>query len=176
MHVVLKFFVKLSNCDQNIDKYYVYDHYYNTHLFNPTLINIIHFADWWSKFTRHCMLSISVYLHLSDVIMSAMATQITDASIVYSAVCSGEDQRKHESSASLAFVKGIHRWISRTNGQSGGKCFHLMTTSWWDPMIIGPTMLIYQNQNLTKILRQNIRRPIDTLFTIKILIQHSHSR
>ena len=25
-------------------------------------------------------------------------------------VCSGQDQRKHQSSASLAFVRGIHRW------------------------------------------------------------------
>ena len=30
--------------------------------------------------------------------------------IVYSAVYSGADQRKHQSSASLAFVRGIHRW------------------------------------------------------------------
>ena len=38
----------------------------------------------------------------SDVIMSAMASQITGVSIVYSAVCSGTDQRKQQSSASLA--------------------------------------------------------------------------
>ena len=38
-----------------------------------------------------------------------MASQITGVSIVCSAVCSGADQRKHQSSASLAFVKGIHR-------------------------------------------------------------------
>ena len=30
--------------------------------------------------------------------------------IVYSTVWSGPDQRKHQSSASLAFVRGIHRW------------------------------------------------------------------
>ena len=35
--------------------------------------------------------------------------QITGVSIVYSTVCSGADQRKHQSSASLAFVRGIHR-------------------------------------------------------------------
>ena len=45
-----------------------------------------------------------------DVIMSAMAYQITSISIVRSAVCSGAVQRKHKSSASLAFVRGIHRW------------------------------------------------------------------
>ena len=42
--------------------------------------------------------------------MSTMASQITSLTIVYSAVCSGEDQRKHQSSASLAFVLGIHLW------------------------------------------------------------------
>ena len=31
-------------------------------------------------------------------------------SFVYSTVCLGADQRKHQSSASLAFVWGIHRW------------------------------------------------------------------
>ena len=31
-------------------------------------------------------------------------------SIVYPTVCSGADQRKHRSSASLAYVRGIHRW------------------------------------------------------------------
>ena len=48
--------------------------------------------------------------HYSDVIMSAMASQITGITIVYSRVGSGADQRKHQSSASLAFVRGIHRW------------------------------------------------------------------
>ena len=42
--------------------------------------------------------------------MSAMASQITSLTIVYSIVYSGADQRKHQSSASLAFVRGIHRW------------------------------------------------------------------
>ena len=41
--------------------------------------------------------------------MSVMAHQITGVSIVRSTVCSGADQRKHQSSASLAFVRGIHR-------------------------------------------------------------------
>ena len=36
--------------------------------------------------------------------------QITSLTIVYSTVYSGADQRKHQSSASLAFVRGIHRW------------------------------------------------------------------
>ena len=58
-----------------------------------------------------------LWLHYSDVITSAMASQIAGVSIVYSTVCSGADDRKHQTSASLAFVRGIHR------------CFHLMTSS-----------------------------------------------
>ena len=42
--------------------------------------------------------------------MTMMASQITSLTIVYSAVYSGADQRKHQSPASLAFMRGIHRW------------------------------------------------------------------
>ena len=41
--------------------------------------------------------------------MGAIASQITSLAIVYSTVYSDADQRKHRSSASLAFVWGIHR-------------------------------------------------------------------
>ena len=44
-----------------------------------------------------------------DVIMSAMASQITGVSMVSSNLCSGLDQRKHQSSASLDFVREIQR-------------------------------------------------------------------
>ena len=49
-------------------------------------------------------------LHYNDVIMGAMASQITSLAIVYSTVYSGANPRKQQSSASLAFVWGIHRW------------------------------------------------------------------
>ena len=48
-------------------------------------------------------------IHYSDAIIGAMASQITSLTIVYSTVYSDADQRKHQSSASLAFVRGIHR-------------------------------------------------------------------
>ena len=48
--------------------------------------------------------------HYSDAIIGVMASQITSLTIVYSTVYSGADQRKHQSSASLAYVRGIHRW------------------------------------------------------------------
>ena len=47
--------------------------------------------------------------HYGDVIMGTIASQITSLTIVYSTVYSRADQRKHQSSASLAFVRGIHR-------------------------------------------------------------------
>ena len=63
--------------------------------------------------------------------MNTIASQITSLMIVYATVYSDGDQSKHQSSASLAFVRGIHRdrWILRTKGQLRGKCFHLMTSS-----------------------------------------------
>ena len=54
-------------------------------------------AGWWG-------------IYYSDVIMSAIAFQITGVWIVFSTVRSGADQRKHQSFTSLAFVRGIHRW------------------------------------------------------------------
>ena len=57
----------------------------------------------WSGLTS------SGLFHYDDVIMSVIASQITSLAIVYSTVYSGADQRKHQSSASLAFVRGLHR-------------------------------------------------------------------
>ena len=74
------------------------------------------FSGWW-------------LCHYSDVIMGAMTYQITSLTIVYSTVYSGAYQRKHQSPASLAFVRGIHRWPVNSHGQWLGKCFNLMTSS-----------------------------------------------
>ena len=62
---------------------------------------------------------------ISDVLMGTMASQITSLMIVYSTVYSGTDQRKHQSSASLAFVRGIHQWpvISPHKGPVKWKMF-----------------------------------------------------
>ena len=53
--------------------------------------------------------SMSPYIHYYDVIIGTMASQITSLTIVYSTVYSDADQRKYQSSASLAFVREIHR-------------------------------------------------------------------
>ena len=48
--------------------------------------------------------------HHSDAIMSAMASFIASPMSDYSIVSSSADQRKHQNSTSLAFLRGIHRW------------------------------------------------------------------
>ena len=70
-------------------------------------------------------------LHYDDVIMSAIASLITSLTIVYSTVYPGADQSKHQSSASLAFVWGIHRGPvnSPHKWPVTRKIFHLMTSS-----------------------------------------------
>ena len=67
----------------------------------------------------------------SDVMMGQVTFQITCASIACSTICSSADQRKHQSSASLAFVWGIHRWTGNSPHKRPitRKCFHLMTSS-----------------------------------------------
>ena len=81
--------------------------------------------SWWLA------IDLNTTKHYIDVIMTTMGSQITSLTVVYSTIYSGADQRKHQSSASLAFVWGIHRdrWIPRTKDQLRGKCFHLMTSS-----------------------------------------------
>ena len=58
---------------------------------------------WDSELKRHP-------IHYSDVIVGMIASEITSLTVLYSTVHSGTDQRKHQSSASLAFVRGIHWW------------------------------------------------------------------
>ena len=70
--------------------------------FYPSSIGLLHW-HWDNWLIAQCQ-------HYNDVIMSAMASQITNLMIVYSTFYSGADQRKLQSTASLAFVRGIHRW------------------------------------------------------------------
>ena len=48
-------------------------------------------------------------MRYGDVIMGLIASQITSFTIIYSIVYSDADQRKHQSSASLACVRGLYR-------------------------------------------------------------------
>ena len=55
------------------------------------------------------MVNLYLNVHYNDVIKGTIASQFTSLTIVYSTAYSDADQRKHQSSASLAFVRGIHR-------------------------------------------------------------------
>ena len=66
-----------------------------------TLNHILHNWQDVSLMIRH---------HNNDVITNAMASHITNLTIVYSSIYSGADQRNRQSSASLAFVRGIYQW------------------------------------------------------------------
>ena len=90
--------------------------------------------DWIQKCSdwRSTQVRLWAAKHYNDVTMSAMAPQITSIWTVYSVVCSSAHQRKYQSSASLVFERGIHRWPvdSPHQGPVTRKCFHLMTSSW----------------------------------------------
>ena len=64
-------------------------------------------------------------IHYSVLIMSAMGSQITRVSIVYSTVYSCADKIKQQCSAPLAFVQGIHRWPVNSPRKWP------VTTTWW---------------------------------------------
>ena len=66
-------------------------------------------ANKYAAFTYRSYIH-NTWCHYNDVIMSVMPSQITSLTIVYSTVYLGAAQRKHQSFASLAFVRGIHRW------------------------------------------------------------------
>ena len=108
-------------------------------------------------------------LHCNNVIMSAMASQLTNLTIVYSIVYSGADQIKHQSSVSLAFVRGIHRWpvssphkgpVTRKMFPSNGNIFrvtgrhhvyHLLNMITYIP---SQWLAIQTNPNIPKELKQ----------------------
>ena len=100
-----------ANCgrDLGLDTFTV-DNMFTCHRFSLLLWGIVHFSYLWLfSLILHCLLSDFVSCHYHDVTMDSIASLITSITIVYSAVYSGSDQRKYQSSASLAFVRGIHR-------------------------------------------------------------------
>ena len=83
--------------------------------------------------------------HYDDVIMGTIASQITSLTSVYSTVYSGADQSKHQSSASLAFVWGIHRgpvnsphkWpVTRKMFPFDGVIIHNSYINYWHALLV----------------------------------------
>ena len=60
------------------------------------------------SFSNHRHNNENIFMHYNDVIMGTIAFQITSLTIIYSTVYSDADERKYQSSASLAFVRWIH--------------------------------------------------------------------
>ena len=90
--------------------------------------------------------------HYCDDIMGAIAYQITNLAIVYWTVYSSADQRKNQSSASLAFVRGIHRWPA--NSPHKGPVTRKMFT--FDDVIMGRLdikMPFYQHKMMVLLLK-----------------------
>ena len=75
-----------------------------------SILNMYHCRTIWDTVYWPAWFMGTRLYHYSDVVMGAIASQITSLMIVYSIVYLSADQRKHQSSASLAFVRGIHRW------------------------------------------------------------------
>ena len=96
------------------------------------------------KWNPHCCLQVrniffvwGIHWHrmVQPIVVQSpvISSRITGVSIVYSAVHWVTDHRKHQSSRSLAVVRGIHRWPmdSPHKGPVTRKLFHLMTSSWY---------------------------------------------
>ena len=118
-----------------VDFRYIAGQYHDI-VHSTTALNVV-----WSDFElteRHPY-------HYNDVILSEMASQITSLTIVYCTIYSGADQRKHQSSASLAFVRGIRRWPvnSPHKGPVTWKMFPFDDVIMTTPYLNGRTMVIF---------------------------------
>ena len=82
---------------------------------NQSATGMLEAANWWGTgdilHGNITYIVVEHSLHYNDVIMGTIVSQIASFTIVYSMVYSGADQRKHQSSATLAFVRWIHRGL-----------------------------------------------------------------
>ena len=85
-------------------------HHYKAYQYCKLIIKILSDIKIYYLYDGNPLLRKSSIYHYSDVIMGTMASQITSLTIVYLTVYSCRDQGKHQSSASLAFVREINRW------------------------------------------------------------------
>ena len=104
-------------------------------------------------------------LHYHDVIMDPVASQITSLTIVYSIVYSDADERKHQSSASLAFVWGMN---SPHKGPVTRKMFPFDDVITGNPHTWQATQSLYRNGALVL-----LKYFVPTPFTKRSHSQHS---
>ena len=109
--------------------------------------------EWWTRVVLCFVLSQFgtgrfIHIYYNDVIMGVIASQITSLASVYSTVCS--DQRKHQSSASLALVRGIHRRpVNSPHGPSNAENVSI----WWRHH--GSVLLQWHKTIITRLFNTN---------------------
>ena len=98
--------------------------------------------------------NVAKHEHYSDFIMSAMTSQITSLTIVYSTVYSDADQRKHQSPASLTFFAGNSPMTGEFPAQMASNAE--IVSIWWrhhDECLISQMCSVVLN-DLTSIQKQ----------------------
>ena len=109
----------------------------NSSLFHFKTIHHMHTMLMYQCFFTRYLWSLAEYItlrlcteHYSDVIMSAIGSQITGVSIVCSTVCSSADQRKHKSWRLWGGFTGV-RWIPLTKSVTRKRfSFDDVITTW----------------------------------------------
>ena len=119
------------------------------------------------------------FITMTVGIIGVVTSQITSLTNVYSTVYSDADQRKHQSSASLAFVREF-------TGEWHGKCFHLVTSSWSYECPSATEVILNTYHFITVTLNEHQNIPVDLsldyLFnifvpvTIKVNVKGPHYR
>ena len=99
--------------------------------------------------------------YCSDTIMSEMASQITGVSIVCLTVCTGAYRRKHQSSASLASVRGIHR--SPVDSPHKGPVTRKNVSIWWRHYDIAAGGKLLTKTNNVGTLTMDLSKAFDSL-------------
>ena len=137
----------------------------------PLPDSIIHILVWfwcipciwytpWSAFVicQQPGLNKILKYHYHWVIMGAIASPITSLTIVYSTVYSSADQRKHQSSASLAFVRELHRWAVNFPHKwpVTRKIFPLVTSTWYLSVMILINNKIYRKNSKIIVWQDNV--------------------
>ena len=100
----------ISRYVQNISTYFLWFVFLEIRLVNINSDSLSFFSLCSFQQRMLCLRRFFISKHHNDVTIGAMASQLTSLTTIYSTVYSGADQGKHQSSASLAFVRGIHRW------------------------------------------------------------------
>ena len=97
-HREMRLYYKISNFQTHIKDTYL-EHFLRNYL--P--------MNSWRPHRWLVSIGSTCSVHYNDVKMNVMTSQVAGLTIVYSTVYSGADERKHQNSLSLAFVRGIHR-------------------------------------------------------------------